>query len=230
MIMRVLAFDCCLRHVSVTVLDGTQASTRCEATAQGGQAERLMPLIEAGLADAGLAFAQIERIAVTLGPGGFTSIRVGIAAARALALALGVPAVGLSSLDVLALTAASKTGRDAPMSGRLVAVIAAGKGGVYHCAYDQCGVALTPACVIESPDLATAAQAGDMLIGPGSDLVVAALGPDAAKFTAVHDDIDTLSEQLARRAHLLTAGIELRPIYLRAADAKPQMGKKLARA
>ena len=67
-----------------------------------GHAERLFPMIAEVMDGAGLAFSAIDRIAVTLGPGTFTGVRVGIAAARALALATGKPVVAMTSLAVMA--------------------------------------------------------------------------------------------------------------------------------
>ena len=67
-----------------------------------GHAERLMPMIEAALDAAQVTFAELTRIAVTTGPGSFTGVRIGIAAARGLALALDIPAVGVGSLEALA--------------------------------------------------------------------------------------------------------------------------------
>lgn len=67
-----------------------------------GHAERLMEFVDAALDAAGVELSAIERIAVTIGPGSFTGIRVGVAAARGLSLALGVPAVGVSTLAAIA--------------------------------------------------------------------------------------------------------------------------------
>lgn len=67
-----------------------------------GQAERLIPLIEGLLAEAGLRFADLEGLAVVTGPGNFTGLRLAVAAARGLALGLGVPAVGVSIFEALA--------------------------------------------------------------------------------------------------------------------------------
>ena len=67
-----------------------------------GQAERLMPLISELLAEAGVALADITAIGVGTGPGNFTGVRISVAAARGLALGLGVPAIGVSRLEALA--------------------------------------------------------------------------------------------------------------------------------
>src|ERR1700720_4810464 len=67
-----------------------------------GHAEALMPLIAAVMSAANVEFAEIDRIAVTVGPGSFTGLRVGVAAARGIALAAGKPAVGLTTLAALA--------------------------------------------------------------------------------------------------------------------------------
>lgn len=67
-----------------------------------GQSERLLPLVAALLQDAGLAFEDLEALAVTLGPGTFTGVRIGLAAAKGLALALDVPLFGVTSFEVAA--------------------------------------------------------------------------------------------------------------------------------
>src|SRR6266404_2143129 len=82
--------------------DGGKILVRTSERIGRGRAERLMPMIESALAEAGADFADLDRVAVTTGPGSFTGVRVGIAAARGLALALDIPAVGVRSLDALA--------------------------------------------------------------------------------------------------------------------------------
>ena len=103
--MRVLAIDTALEACSVAVLD-TERRHRARARSlpmQRGHAEALMPLIARVHGRAPhLDFAALDRIAVTTGPGSFTGLRVGIAAARGIALAAGKPAIGLSTLAAFA--------------------------------------------------------------------------------------------------------------------------------
>src|SRR6187401_3550354 len=102
--MRVLAIDTALGACAAAVLDSQRGAILASETIgmTRGHAEAVMPLI-ARVMDAGRCeFADLDRIAVTVGPGSFTGLRVGIAAARGIALAAGKPAVGLSTLSTLA--------------------------------------------------------------------------------------------------------------------------------
>lgn len=83
------------------MLGDGQALHRREAMDKG-QAERLMPLLTKVLAEAGLGWSDLGRIAVGTGPGNFTGVRISVAAARGLALGLGIPALGVSRLEALA--------------------------------------------------------------------------------------------------------------------------------
>ena len=78
---------------------------RCVEDIGKGHAERLMGVIDIALAQAGITYADITAIAVSVGPGSFTGIRVGVSAARGLALALNVPAHGVTTLSAIAETA-----------------------------------------------------------------------------------------------------------------------------
>ncbi len=104
--MPTLAFDTCLGAVSAAVawtdVDGRARLEGRFEPCRAGHAERLLPMIEAVLGAAGLAAVGIDRVAVTLGPGTFTGVRTGIAAARAIALVSGATVVGATSLAVIA--------------------------------------------------------------------------------------------------------------------------------
>jgi len=102
--MRVLAIDTALEACSVAVLDTERADLRAHESLamQRGHAEALMPLVARVLDRVRLDFSAIDRVAVTTGPGSFTGLRVGIAAARGIALASGKPAIGLTTLAAFA--------------------------------------------------------------------------------------------------------------------------------
>src|SRR6266702_2576551 len=102
--MRILAIDTALPAVSVCVLDAgaTSAVASESAAMEKGHAEALMPMIARVMSKVEGGFASIDRIAVTVGPGSFTGIRIGVAAARGIALARGVDAVGVSTLAAFA--------------------------------------------------------------------------------------------------------------------------------
>src|SRR6476619_363697 len=102
--MRVLAIDTALGACAAAVLDsGAGAILVSESVGMlRGHAEAIMPMIARVMDAARCEFADLDRIAVTVGPGSFTGLRVGIAAARGIALASGKPAVGLSTLAVFA--------------------------------------------------------------------------------------------------------------------------------
>lgn len=101
----ILGFDTSGPHCSAALLSGaTLAAARHETMARG-QAERLMPLLEEVLAEAEVAWRDLTAIGVGTGPGNFTGLRISVAAARGLALGLGVPAVGVSGCEARAFLA-----------------------------------------------------------------------------------------------------------------------------
>jgi len=102
--MRVLAIDTALAACSAAILDTDQGSIVASASLPmlRGHAEALIPLLGRVTGEAHVAFRDVDRVVVTTGPGSFTGLRVGIAAARGIALAIGKPAVGLSTLSAYA--------------------------------------------------------------------------------------------------------------------------------
>ncbi|OWU83321.1 peptidase M22 [Oceanicola sp. 22II-s10i] len=97
----ILGFDTSAAHCAAAVLSGDRILVVRAEEMGRGQAERLFPLIEEVLAEAGIGWRDLTRIGVGVGPGNFTGIRISVASARGLALSLGVPAVGVSSFDAI---------------------------------------------------------------------------------------------------------------------------------
>ena len=98
----VLGFDTSAAHCAAALLSGNEILCEtCEEMGRG-QAERLFPLLEDLLASAGADWSDLARIGVGTGPGNFTGIRISVSAARGLALALDIPAVGVSLFEVIA--------------------------------------------------------------------------------------------------------------------------------
>ncbi|MGE4063848.1 MAG: tRNA (adenosine(37)-N6)-threonylcarbamoyltransferase complex dimerization subunit type 1 TsaB [Rhodospirillaceae bacterium] len=101
--MLILAFDTTVAACSVALTHHPGATiARAREFMEQGQAEALVPMVERVMGDANAAYADLDRIAVTVGPGSFTGVRVGLAAARALGLAADKPVIGVSSLEALA--------------------------------------------------------------------------------------------------------------------------------
>ena len=96
-----LGFDTSAAHCAAALLSGERVlAARAEEMGRG-QAERLMPLLEEVLAEAGAAWSDLDRIGVGIGPGNFTGIRISVAAARGLALSLDISSIGINTFDII---------------------------------------------------------------------------------------------------------------------------------
>jgi len=98
----ILAFDTSAAHCAAALLCGDTIVAQKHEDMAKGQAERLFPLLEEVLAEANVAWSDLSAIGVGVGPGNFTGIRISVSAARGLALSLGIPAIGVSSLEAQA--------------------------------------------------------------------------------------------------------------------------------
>lgn len=210
--MIVLAIDTCLFACSVAVVDGEQVLARRVEPMSRGHQERLAPLVQEAMAEAGLGFDKLERIGVTVGPGSFTGLRVGLAFAKGLASALSIPAVGIGALEALAHTE----------SGNVVAVLDAKRGQVYLQAFsDGAPVSAPDALPIETAAARVAEFAPDTLIGTGAALL-AGVRPGVRVIEA-----DVTDPVAVARLAALRSPVPPRPLYLRAPDAKLPGGKTL---
>lgn len=220
--MIVLAIDTAGADCAAAVYDSERGIVLAERTETigKGHAERLMSLIDAVMSESGQPFASIEQVAVVIGPGSFTGIRVGVAAARGLALALGVNAVGVSTLAVIA--AAARESRSDADDRPVVAAMDAKRNEIYIQAFASSGAPLCPptvALVEEASDLAAAYPDAE-LAGSGSRL----LGERAQATGADRFPIRLVAILGASSTE------QPKPLYLRGPDVRPQEGFAVARS
>jgi tRNA threonylcarbamoyladenosine biosynthesis protein TsaB len=109
-VTRLLAVDTCFGACSVAVLDGERILAHRFEAMERGHAEALAPMVEAAMRESAIAYAALERLAVTTGPGTFTGQRVGLAFMRGLRVALKMPLIGVTSLEVMARQALVESG------------------------------------------------------------------------------------------------------------------------
>jgi tRNA threonylcarbamoyladenosine biosynthesis protein TsaB len=128
--MIILAIDTATDSVSVAFGDGKRVLAHSEAISDRQHAEALTPMIEFVRQRAGISFREIDAVAVDIGPGLFTGMRVGIASAKAIAQTLDVPLIGVASLDILAQAIG-------PIDDVVVSVIDARRGEMYWSMYRQ---------------------------------------------------------------------------------------------
>lgn len=227
--MRVLAIDTALEACSAAVLDTARGAVVAHESQPmvRGHAEALMPLVQQVMERAGLGFSGLDRIAVTVGPGSFTGLRVGIAAARGIALASDKPAVGLSTLAAFA---APFIADDDTLP--VVAAVDARHGHVYLQIFGGGGrTLLAPRLAPLSEALQRAAATGAPCItGTAADILAANWPADEPPPVAV----DTLrAPDIGWVARLGAAaedtGTQPKPLYLRAPDAQPPSAAQLPR-
>jgi tRNA threonylcarbamoyladenosine biosynthesis protein TsaB len=221
--------------VSLTDDDGTVLAARSDPQ-QRHHAELLTPMIAAVLADAGVDRRELTSVVVGTGPAPFTGLRVGLVTARTLALALGIPARGVPSLDAIA-SAASRT---LPEGTDVVVATDARRREVYWSSYRLAGPGRIAVLVPPSVGGAADVQAhGALVIGQGAALyadVFRVDGPVVAPVGAVAITPDLFGGLLdpdpAELAHLSLQRadevLDTEPLYLRRPDAVPQTARKRA--
>ncbi len=227
--MRILAIDTSCGAASAAVADSGSAEplAALSRVMARGQAEALAPMVEEVGHSLEGGFASLDRIAVTIGPGSFTGIRVGLAFARAMALALEIPVVGVPTLVAFAAPLLS-----APRPGIIVSAIDARHGSVYFQLFEATGRPLGPPrcdsvreCVFgvgAGPALLAGDAAGLVAAeahkaGLPYDLAAASPAPDIAALARIGLALDP-------------AGNPARPLYVKPPDARPNPAASIARA
>jgi tRNA threonylcarbamoyladenosine biosynthesis protein TsaB len=225
--MNVLAIDTAANLCAACVFDTEEDRElgRVVLDIGTGHAERLIGVIEETLSVSKTGYAGLGGIAVATGPGSFTGVRVGVSTARGLALALKIPAVGVTTLEAIA----AET-RSAFPGGPVMAVIDARRGECYAAIHDELGnVLYAPAVTGLEQAAVLARKYGPVLAGSAAAMIAAATA--ASKF-----EVGSLSPtaDIGVYARLASSkdwsGEKPRPVYLREPDAKPQAGLILPRA
>ena len=252
--MNILAFDTCFaacsaaagRSVANLGHGESAVASRFEAM-ERGHAERLVAMLGEVMADARLEFSELDRVPVTHGAGSFTGTRISVAAARALALSHPVEIVAASSLAVMAEGAARElaAGLSEPSAAsgadgcgdatcaRLAIAVDARRGEVYVQHFRSGGGdPLTDPLLLTVEDAARLGGSTALVVaGSAAEQVAAAARAIGRKATAHLGDLLPKAEDLARLAARGGPTVKtVAPLYMRPADAKPQMGKAIERA
>jgi tRNA threonylcarbamoyladenosine biosynthesis protein TsaB len=218
--MLILAIDTALDACAAAVLDtGTSNLIAVESQAmKRGHAEALMPLIGRVMKDAALPFAALDRIAVTTGPGSFTGLRVGLSAARGIALAAGKPAVGLTTLSAYAAPIVSESGDDP-----VISAIDARHDQVYFQVVSGNGSSLIRPRVGPIEEALAASRFGaPHLVGNAARILADRWPKDAAQPIRISQQAaPDISWVAWLGAAVSPDTAPARPFYLRAPDAKP---------
>jgi len=226
--MFVLAIDTALAACSAAVLDtgfGTILASESLPMTRG-HAEALMPLIARVMEASGIAFADLDRVAVTSGPGSFTGLRVGIAAARGIALAAERPAVGISTLSAYA---APHIAEDDTIP--VIAAIDARHEHVYLQVFAPAGRTFTaPRLAPLSEAVRTAAEMRSCIVGSAAHAVAAGLTESDIKPAKIDARAAPDIAWVARMGAVVPEDQSpAKPLYLRAPDAQPQNAAQLPR-
>ncbi len=224
--MIILALDCALSSCSVSVIkDGELLSEIFEERSRG-QAERILPMCQEICQRHSISFDDLEGIAVTRGPGTFTGVRIGLAAAKGLALALHIPIIGVTTLEAVARHSFDVlTGDD---MGKIAVAHDARRSEIYWQIFekrDHAIVACTEALAVPLVDIALHfSTAVSVVVGSGTELIKSALPKDIVERLSF-PDISPVPRaatvgQIAYEKIISGDVIEgLVPLYLRAPDA-----------
>lgn len=222
--MLILAIDTALDACAAALLDtdNNKVIAQESQAMKRGHAEALMPLVSRVMKESGIGFGALDRIASTTGPGSFTGLRVGLSAARGIALAAGKPAVGITTLGAYAAPHVSEHGEHP-----IVAAIDARHDHVYLQVVTGQGEVLSPPRVVPVEEALAASRFGaPHLTGNAANLLAQRWPKDAPVPVAIDQ---AAAPDIAWVAWLAAAAdpamAKPRPLYLRAPDAKPPAGQ-----
>lgn len=228
--MKILAIDTALGTCSVAVTSKNAVLACLSDKRLRGQAEQLIPMIEQALSDARVTYSDLDMLAVTVGPGIFTGLRIGLAAIRAIAVAANKPAVGVTTLQVLAASVMAKKVSKKPL---YVAIDGRRKECFLQKFDITAGDFPQPLSEAQSVPLAEARNhfgaEPALIVGSGVELIVAQPGFASGHITPFPLDPDPDPLMIARQAEIKFKTSPPigppDPLYLRAPDAKLPGGK-----
>ena len=223
--MRILAIDTALDLCAacVSAADADAPLSAESLPMARGHAEALLPLVERVIARVEGGFDGLDRIAVTVGPGSYTGLRVGLSAARAIGLATGRPVVGVGTLSALLAPLLSET-----VEGIIAAAIDARHGAVYVQALGQ-GDGLAPAHLPVAEAALRLGPGPVALTGSGAPMLAAALAARGVGARVVGLGAPAIADVAALGLLADPDQALPRPMYLRGPDARPQDHARLAR-
>ncbi|MGE0665386.1 MAG: tRNA (adenosine(37)-N6)-threonylcarbamoyltransferase complex dimerization subunit type 1 TsaB [Sphingomonadales bacterium] len=213
--MRVLAFDTSLGGGSVALTEAGSCLARANEDRPRALVERLLPMIEGVLRQAGVRYVDLDLIATTVGPGTFAGLRIGVAVARGLGVATGVRTAGVTSLEALAQGALA----EAAPGATIVAAIDGRRGQLYLQPFRAGPVleSLSAPRAVDVEELPAMLPKTGLAVGSGA-AIAAAAAPGLAVLSG-HDRIDAV-HVAAIAASLPPSSLPPRPLYLRPPDAK----------
>lgn len=217
--MLILSIDTALDACAAAVLDTAGGVIARESLAmKRGHAEALMPLIARVMKASGVGFAALDRVAATTGPGSFTGLRVGLSAARGIALAAGKPVVGVTTLTAFAAPIVSENGAHP-----VISAIDARHDHVYFQVLGDDGRSLIKPKVAPVAEALEAARFGTPhLVGNAADILAARWPADAPPpFRIDQQGAPDITWVAWLGAAVNPESSPARPYYLRAPDAKP---------
>ena len=228
--MRAMAIDTAMTRCAVAVADGPRLVAHIAEDMARGHAEALLPMVAMACEAAGLELDAIERLAVTTGPGSFTGMRVGVAAARGIALATGCALVPVTCLEAVA-AGYYAGGGDQPCT----VLQDARRAEVYVQRFAPPTSAGQRPLALSQASLLAVADAARLLVTYNDAVLGTAAGPFASGLGAArrpgHDPLpDCRVLALLAQAGQAGAGDAVHPVYLRAPDAKPPRQPPLAPA
>ena len=224
--MITLAFDTSLDKCSVAVGDDDKLLASSEVNVSRGHAELLMPIIQKTMAEANVAMNEIDRSAVVVGPGTFAGVRVSVAAANSLALALGCSVIGISTLEALVAKAIQDRVVENPGK-KFTVFLSVGRANIF-CQSFQTGTSelakpLDSARRIERSELSALLDPPDLLSVLWSGLETSDLITGHMRSFFVEYNAETLLFW-SKNLKMAKAQCRIEPVYLRPPDAK--IGKR----